>query len=56
MLTDSGIFISHGDFYASTVVERYGVSEQGLVRAGISLYTTDEEVDRLLAAVERIAA
>lgn len=56
MLTDSGIFISHGDFYASTVVERYGVSEQGLVRAGISLYTTDEEVERLLAAVERIAA
>ncbi|HMS09519.1 MAG TPA: cysteine desulfurase-like protein, partial [Pyrinomonadaceae bacterium] len=55
-LIDSGIFISHGDFYASTVVERYGVSEQGLVRAGISLYTTEEEVERLLAAVEHIAA
>lgn len=54
-LTGRGIFISHGDFYASTVVERLGVAEQGLVRAGISLYTTDEEIERLLEGVREIA-
>lgn len=54
-LIDSGIFISHGDFYAATVLERYGISDQGFVRAGISLYTNEEEVYRLLEAVAAIA-
>lgn len=54
-LTGRGIFISHGDFYASTVLERLGVAEQGLVRAGISLYTTSDEIDRLLEGVRDIA-
>jgi selenocysteine lyase/cysteine desulfurase len=30
-------------------------SEAGAVRAGISLYTTDDDVDRLLDAVRRVA-
>ena len=54
-LARKAIFTSHGDFYAATVVERSGVAEQGLVRAGCACYTTLEEVERLIAAVNTIA-
>jgi selenocysteine lyase/cysteine desulfurase len=54
-LADHGIFASHGDFYAATVVERLGVAESGLVRAGCACYTTVDEVDRLVAAVAALA-
>jgi cysteine desulfurase family protein (TIGR01976 family) len=47
-LAANGIFASHGDFYAMTVVERLGRGEDGVVRAGCACYTTNEEVDRLL--------
>jgi cysteine desulfurase family protein (TIGR01976 family) len=50
-----GAFLSHGNFYAATVVDRLGLRDRGLVRAGISLYTTTEEVDRLIGGVGRIA-
>ncbi len=52
---EAGAFLSHGDFYAATVVKRLGLQERGLVRAGISIYTTEKEVDRLVEGVERIA-
>jgi len=52
-LAAEGLFCSHGDFYAATVIERLGV--EALVRAGCACYTSDDEVARLLAAVERIA-
>ena len=53
---EEGVFLSHGDFYAATVAERYGVrAEGGFVRAGAACYTTPEEVDRLVAAVGRAA-
>jgi cysteine desulfurase family protein (TIGR01976 family) len=51
-----GVFTSHGDFYASTVVEDLGLPADGLVRAGVAIYTTDEEVDRLVEGVARIVA
>jgi cysteine desulfurase family protein (TIGR01976 family) len=53
-LAERGIFVSHGDFYATTVVERLGLAPDGLVRAGCACYTTAEEVDRLLAAVREL--
>ncbi len=52
-LANLGVFVSSGDFYASTVVERLGVS-RGLVRAGCACYTTSEEVDRLIEGVEAL--
>jgi len=55
-LADLGIFLSHGDFYAATVVERLGLDSDGLVRAGCACYTTLEEVERLIEAVSAIAA
>jgi cysteine desulfurase family protein (TIGR01976 family) len=50
-LAKRGLFLSHGDFYAMTVVERLGQAPHGLVRAGCACYTTPEEVDLLLAGV-----
>jgi len=53
-LAEHGIFLSHGDFYAMTVVERLGLAPDGLVRAGCACYTTTEELDRLLATVREL--
>jgi cysteine desulfurase family protein (TIGR01976 family) len=53
-LTERGLFLSDGDFYALTVVERMGV--KGLVRAGCTCYTTTEEIDRLIDGVRSIIA
>jgi len=47
--------VSHGDFYALTVLERLGLVEEGLVRAGCACYTSAEEVDRLIDGVTRLA-
>ena len=54
-LAAEGVFVSHGDFYATTVVERLGLAAHGLVRAGCACYTTTDEVDRLVAGVRALA-
>jgi cysteine desulfurase family protein (TIGR01976 family) len=55
-LADEAVFVSTGDFYATTVVKRYGLGPQGgLVRAGCAAYTTADEVERLLEGVARLA-
>jgi cysteine desulfurase family protein (TIGR01976 family) len=54
-LSDLGVFVSHGNFYAMTVVERLGLGSDGLVRAGCACYTTAEEVQRLIDGVAQIA-
>ena len=53
-LAAEGVFVSNGDFYATTVVERLGLTAEGLVRAGCACYTTADEVDRLVAGVARL--
>ena len=53
-LAGRGVFVSSGDFYATTVVERLGV-KTGLVRAGCACYTTEEEVDRLIEGVKSLS-
>jgi selenocysteine lyase/cysteine desulfurase len=53
-LAAEGVFVSHGDFYATTVVERLGRADAGLVRAGCACYTTEDEVDRLVRGVQGI--
>ena len=53
-LATRGLFLSHGDFYAATVVERLGLGEEGLVRAGCACYTTAEEIERLIEGVSEI--
>jgi cysteine desulfurase family protein (TIGR01976 family) len=52
-LAERGLFLSDGDFYAMTVIERLG--QAGVVRAGCACYTTEEEVERLLAGVRELS-
>jgi len=54
-LASLGVFVSHGDFYATTVVERLTPGPGGLVRAGCACYTTEAEVDRLIEGVRALA-
>ncbi len=52
-----GIAVWDGDFYATGLIERLGRAETGgVVRIGLTHYNTAGEVDRLLLALERIAA
>jgi cysteine desulfurase family protein (TIGR01976 family) len=52
-----GIATWDGDFYASGLIERLGLAESGgVVRIGLTHYNTADEVDRVVAALERIAA
>lgn len=54
-LVAKGLFVSHGDFYAATIVEQLGLATEGLVRVGAACYTSDDEVERLIAAVGALA-
>jgi selenocysteine lyase/cysteine desulfurase len=55
-LAEAAVFLSTGDFYASSVVRRYELAPRGgLVRAGCVAYTTADEVDRLLDGIARLA-
>jgi cysteine desulfurase family protein (TIGR01976 family) len=49
-----GVFVSHGNFYAATVIERLGLGREGLVRAGCACYTSEAEIDRLVKGVRQI--
>ncbi|HSJ09419.1 MAG TPA: cysteine desulfurase-like protein, partial [Longimicrobiales bacterium] len=50
-LAAAGVYVSHGDFYARTVVERLGLMPDGLVRAGCACYTAEDDVARLIDGV-----
>jgi selenocysteine lyase/cysteine desulfurase len=54
-LADRAVFATHGDFYASTVVERLGHARDGLVRAGCACYTSESDVDRLVEGVRAVS-
>jgi cysteine desulfurase family protein (TIGR01976 family) len=53
-LVRRAVFVSNGDFYATTVVRRLGHERDGLVRAGCACYTTPAEVDRLVEGVAEL--
>ena len=55
-LGERGVFVWDGHFYAARAVEVLGLAGRGgLLRIGVSMYTTSEDVDRLLAGVAEIA-
>ena len=52
-LGEQGICVWNGNYYAVNLTERLGVEDRGgMVRIGLSHYSTVEEVDRLLVALE----
>jgi len=51
-LAAQNICVWDGNFYAARAVEVLGASERGgLLRTGVSLYTTEDELRRLLTAL-----
>jgi cysteine desulfurase family protein (TIGR01976 family) len=52
-LAARALFASSGDFYAATVCQRLAVD--ALLRIGCACYTTEEEVGRLVSAVDAMA-
>ena len=56
-LGDRGIFTWDGNYYALNLTERLGVEKDGgLLRIGVVHYNMAEEVDRLLSALDELAA
>ena len=54
-LNEKGICVWDGHFYAIRPVEVLGLMNKGgLTRAGISLYNTTEEIDRLLEEIKKV--
>jgi cysteine desulfurase family protein (TIGR01976 family) len=53
-LAERGLAVWHGDYYAVETMRHLGL-EDGALRAGIVHYNTEEEVDRLLAALAELA-
>ncbi len=54
-LAKQNLFVWDGDFYATTLVRRLGVREQGgLVRVGLAPYNTVDEIERLERALHEL--
>ena len=54
-LAKKNIFAWDGNFYAQTASEVLGLEERGgVTRMGMSLYTTDQDIDRTLKALEEM--
>ena len=52
----AGICVWDGNFYAARTVELLGLADRGgLLRAGISMYSTESDVRRLLQGVQTLA-
>jgi cysteine desulfurase family protein (TIGR01976 family) len=55
-LGEQGVCVWDGDFYAARAVQVLGLAERGgLLRTGLSMYSTREELNRLLTGLERLA-
>jgi selenocysteine lyase/cysteine desulfurase len=55
VLGSQGLCVWDGDFYAVRAVEVLGLAQRGgLLRTGISMYTTESDVRRLLSAIEHL--
>jgi cysteine desulfurase family protein (TIGR01976 family) len=55
-LGEAGVLVWDGDFYAARAVESLGLAEGGgVLRVGVSMYNTGEEIERLLAGVAGMA-
>ena len=54
-LAEQDIFVWSGHFYAVEVIARLGLEQAGgLIRIGLCHYSTEQEVDRLIAALRAI--
>jgi selenocysteine lyase/cysteine desulfurase len=57
LLAEQGLAVWAGHFYAARPIEVLGLADNGgVIRAGISMYNTRAEIERLLKAVAGLAA
>ena len=56
VIDKASLFIAEGNFYAWTLAEKLGINATGgWVRAGLSPYNSEGEVDRFIAAMQSLA-
>ncbi len=56
VIETASVFVADGNFYAWTLAEKLGINGSGAwVRAGLSPYNSEEEVDRFIAALAALA-
>jgi cysteine desulfurase family protein (TIGR01976 family) len=56
-LGERGICVWDGDFYAARAIEVLGLAAAGgVLRTGMSMYSSEQDVDRLVMALEELAA
>ena len=56
-MSERGIFVAGGDFYATTLADKLGLNESGgFVRAGLAPYNTEEEVEAFLGALGELVS
>ena len=54
-LAESGLGVGAGHFYAYHLVKALGIdTDEGVLRASFVHYTSKDEVDRLIAALDRL--
>ncbi len=56
LLAREDVYVWDGDYYALEPMRALGLGREGAVRIGFLHYTTIDEVDRTLAALERLSA
>ncbi len=56
LLAREDLYVWDGDYYALEPMRALGLGREGAVRIGFLHYTTPDEVDRVLAALERLSA
>ncbi len=53
-LAERGVMCGHGHFYAARLVEALGLGAEGVLRLSFVHYTSDEDVQRVIGALEEV--
>lgn len=54
-MSEKGLFVAGGDFYATTLAEKLEINDSGgWIRIGLAPYNTEQEVDAFLRVLEEI--
>ncbi len=54
-LSQNGIYVWNGNYYALEFSERMGFEPEGMVRIGLVHYNTSHEIDRLIGVIKQLS-
>ena len=54
-LSENGIYVWNGNYYALEFSERMGFEPEGMVRIGLVHYNTHDEIDRLIDVIKQLS-